>query len=59
VTKSKQRKKLLKKAANVARAAGRLLGKAAIRKTLSPGCPMKLRDAFDDAATRATRAVTK
>ena len=57
-TKPKQRKKRLKKAANGWRGAGRLLEKPAIQGTLSPGCLGVLREAFDDAATRATRAVT-
>ena len=57
-TKAKLRKKLLKKAANGWRAAGRLLGKPAVRTALSPECLKALETAFADDATRAIRATT-
>jgi NAD-dependent oxidoreductase involved in siderophore biosynthesis len=57
-TKVKQRKKLLKKAANAWRGAGRLLGKPAVMTALSPECVEALGAIFDDAATRAIEATT-
>ena len=52
------RKKLLEKAANSWRAAGRLIGKPAVTTALSPECLKALETAFADDATRAIRATT-
>jgi hypothetical protein len=57
-TKSKRRRKLLKKASRAWGAAGRLLGKPAVTRALSPECLDALETTFADAASRALRAAT-